>query len=391
MKPHEIPPFVAPVLCRHKSGTRDRAYFRHDGKFHWCGTWGTPKAAATYARKVAELEAHGRLAPPAVEATCVAELVAAFLEHAKVYYRKPDGRPTNTLQEIKRSLKVLTELYADMPACEFGPRALTTCRHQFARSTARSTANARANWIRHVFSWGVENELVPGEVAHRLREVKPLQRGRTIAAEGERVRPVQDAHVEAVQPFVSPQVWAMIRLQLLTGARPGEIVGLRAIDLDRGFPEVWTATLEDHKLAHKGLARTLYFNQEAQSILREFMVGRPVHLPLFSPRDAEKARHAQAEGHRRPDQKPNPKQTTRTLGDAYSVNTYRAAIARACDKAGVPRWHPHQLRHTAGTKARAHGLDVAQLFLGHKSAKTTEIYAEVDKARMLAFVSQHRA
>ncbi len=67
MKPQEIPSFVAPVLCRHKSGKRDRAYFRHDGKFHWCGKWGTPQAAENYARKVAELSAHGGIALPALD------------------------------------------------------------------------------------------------------------------------------------------------------------------------------------------------------------------------------------------------------------------------------------------------------------------------------------
>ena len=38
----------------------------------------------------------------------------------------------------------------------------------------------------------------------------------------------------------------------------------------------------------------------------------------------------------------NPK---RTLGDHYIVNAYGHAIADACKKAGVPHWHPHQLRH----------------------------------------------
>jgi len=65
----------------------------------------------------------------------------------------------------------------------------------------------------------------------------------------------------------------------------------------------------------------------------------------------------------------------------------RTVIAKACLKAGVPRFGPNALRHSAGTEARrVEGLEGAQHFLGHKNAKTTEIYAEVDasKARAVA-------
>ena len=35
-------------------------------------------------------------------------------------------------------------------------------------------------------------------------------------------------HIDAIKPFVSRQVWALVQLQLLTGARAGELVGMRA-------------------------------------------------------------------------------------------------------------------------------------------------------------------
>lgn len=49
------------------------------------------------------------------------------------------------------------------------------------------------------------------------------------------------------------------------------------------------------------------------------------------------------------------------------------------------RWHPHQIRHTAGTLIRqAFGLEAAQLALGHSSAKVTDaVYAERDMARVI--------
>ena len=57
-------------------------------------------------------------------------------------------------------------------------------------------------------------------------------------------------------------------------------------------------------------------------------------------------------------------------------------MERACERAGVPKWTPGQLRHNAGTKIRQkHGLESARLILGHQNQTTTEIYAEQDMAK----------
>ncbi|MEZ6070031.1 MAG: site-specific integrase [Pirellulales bacterium] len=70
---------------------------------------------------------------------------------------------------------------------------------------------------------------------------------------------------------------------------------------------------------------------------------------------------------------------SRKLSDQYTRRSYHNAIDRACKKAGVPHWHPHQLRHTAATKIRSlYGLDVATIVLGHKHRVTSEIYADAD-------------
>jgi hypothetical protein len=85
----------------------------------------------------------------------------------------------------------------------------------------------------------------------------------------------------------------------------------------------------------------------------------------------------------------------RKPADRYRKDAYNWAIRRACDKAdliahaanpGVPaetrivsRWHPNQLRHSAGTEIRQRfGLEAAQVVLGHSRADVTQIYAERD-------------
>ncbi len=61
----------------------------------------------------------------------------------------------------------------------------------------------------------------------------------------------------------------------------------------------------------------------------------------------------------------------------------------ASDKAGVPKWTPGQLRHNAGTQIRRkYGLEAARMILGHRSAATTEIYAEKDVSEAVRIMKE---
>jgi len=75
----------------------------------------------------------------------------------------------------------------------------------------------------------------------------------------------------------------------------------------------------------------------------------------------------------------------RKPGARYKVGSFALAIARACEKAGVPHFHPHQIRHTKATELRREvGLDAARAVLGHRSPKITEVYAEIDMGKAVA-------
>jgi integrase len=54
-----------------------------------------------------------------------------------------------------------------------------------------------------------------------------------------------------------------------------------------------------------------------------------------------------------------------------------------CEKHGISRWTPHQLRHAVANEIRhKEDLDAAQAVLGHKHAKVTEVYAKVRREKM---------
>ena len=175
----------------------------------------------------------------------------------------------------------------------------------------------------------------------------------------------------------------MIELQRLTGMRPGEVVIMRACDLDMSG-KTWVYSPFGHKTEHRGKDRVIHIGPRAQVLVRPWLRTDLISF-LFSPREAmEELRASQrsnrktpltpAQRARRPKHQPKSKP-----GDSYSNRTYHHAIRNGCRKAGVSAWHPNQLRHNAATWLRKEfDLDTARAILGHTKADTTEIYSERD-------------
>ena len=124
-----------------------------------------------------------------------------------------------------------------------------------------------------------------------------LRRGRADVRESEPVKPVPDAFVDAIQPYVSRQVWAMVQLQRLSGMRPGEVCMMRTIDMDTSG-RVWVYTPESHKTEHHGRERRIYFGPAAQAILRPWL-RTELTAYLFSPREAMEERRAELRRNRK--------------------------------------------------------------------------------------------
>jgi integrase len=364
-----------------------------DGRDIYLGRYGSIESKAEYNRLVAEWLANGRQSPGARGGDiAVNELIAAYRKWAAGYYRK-NGEITQEPDNIRLATRPLLDLYGHTLARDFGPLALKTVREAMIKAdVCRLEVNRRIGRIVRAFKWAVENELVPPSVHHGLKAVSWLRRGRSEARESPPVRPVAEAFVEAVRPHVSHQVWAMIELQRLTGMRPGEACQMRTCDLDTSG-KVWVYTPGSHKTEHHDRERHVYLGPQAQAVLRSWL-KTDLAAYLFSPREAMEQRWAEQRRNRK--SKVQPSQECRRAqnpekrpGDCYTTDSYRTAIAKGCDKAGVPHWHPHQLRHNAGTRLRKEfGVDIARIILGHTSPIVTEIYAELDREKALAVVGK---
>ncbi len=410
-----LPSDRLPKYCCHKQSGQAVVYI--DGRDILLGRHGSAESRQRYNTVVAEWIASGRQLPPPPQELTVVELIDRFWAHAKRYYVHPDGSPTSEQGTLKDALRPLKELYGMTPAAEFGPLALKALRERMIAPRkvidpktkqevtvpgwARRHTNKQIARIKHVFKWAVGEQLIAPSVHQALATVEGLRLGRTGARETERVKPVDEAHVLAIKPFVSRQVWAIVQLQMLTGARGGEILIMRGCDIDTGVTP-WAYRPSSHKTQHHGHERIIHLGPKARRIVKQFLKA-DLSAFLFSPADAEAERRAKRHADRktplscgnvpgsnvkrRPEHKPR---------DRYGRDSYARAIARACVKANewakggrviwndervVPHWHPHQLRHTAATKIRrTHGLEAVRTVLGQRSDAVAEVYAERDHA-----------
>jgi len=398
-----------PAYRHHKS--RGLGVVTLNGKDIYLGPYNSEQSRRKYDRLIQEWLASGRTitsqSPVEEGQFSVAELILAYLDHARVFYRR-DGEATSHFHNVEDALSYLKDLYGLEPVACFSPLRLKAVQQQMiGKKLSRSTINKYVGCLKRMFRWGTENELVPPTVFHGLQAVGGLRKGRSDAKENGPVKPVPEQYVEAVKPYLSKQVNAMIQLQLVTGMRPGEVVAMRGVDIDRSAA-LWIYTPVHHKTEHHGHVRPVYLGPTAQEILTPFLVTDSSAY-LFSPMEAMASYHAERRRLRKtkitPSQAKRKRRPVSTVGNRYTTESYRRAIARACKQADlaarqaiaeaspevvfVPQWHPHQLRHNAATRLRReYGLDAARVVLGHRSAAVTEVYAEVDHAKAQEVMSK---
>lgn len=370
------------------------------------GPYGSEESKAEYARIVAEFRVSATATPVGKKHLTVAELLVAFRNHAERYYVRPDGTPSGEYREYALVIRVVRQLYAHTLAADFGPLALKACRQAMEDAgLARGVVNQRVGRVKRIFKWATGEELVPPHVFQGLNAVAGLRRGKTAARETEPVRPVPDAYIELVLPYLTPTVRAMVRVQRLTGMRPGELCAMRPRDILRSGG-TWVYRPREHKTAHHGRDRVVAIGPRAQAVLTPLVDGRDPDAPVFDPaaslaewfamkRAGRKSKVPPSQANR----KKSPRDRRLPPAECFERRTYSASVVSAIRRqnrdaarhdvpAGhcgpnllrVPHWHPHQVRHTHATEVRRKfGLEAAGAALGHARMSATEIYAERDQ------------
>jgi integrase len=382
------------------------------GEDHYLGRYNSKPSKELYNRKLAEWLTAGRTSLRSRDShdLTITELCNAYRKFAEGYYTK-DGKPTSQITLVQSTIRHLRQFCGPKNAADFGPLALRTFQDYLVQQDmTRSTVNHFVSITKQVFRWASNEELIAAATYHGLQAVAGLKRGRCNARETAPIGPVSDAVVDATLPKLPRIVADMVRLQRLCGCRPGEVVAMRPVEVDRTRP-VWCYSPASHKTEHHGRARKIFIGPQAQAILLPYLL-REENSFCFVPAEGETERNAErreqrqspmtpSQAKRKPKRKP-----VRSAGESYGVDTYRRAITRACqqvdreqklaenaeaaqrnepapyklDKSDAvlfAAWHPNQLRHSAATLLRERfGLEAAQLVLGHSDARITQVYAE---------------
>ena len=261
---------------RHHKGS-GQAFVQINGSRRYLGKYDSEKSHELYRRLVGELLAapislpkpgKGGLDPVGYGRDLeVVQISAAYWQFAEGYYTK-DGRPTGQVPIVRQVMRVLRKFYAHVPAVEFGPLAFRAIqRHLVERGLARKTINHMCGVIKHMFKWCASHEMIPVAAYQALATVPGLRKGRSAAREPEPIGPVADEVIDATWPSLPPVVADMVRLQRLTGCRPGEACIIRPCDVDT-TGAVWCYRPESHKTEHHGRERIIMVGPKAQDALR---------------------------------------------------------------------------------------------------------------------------
>jgi integrase len=356
-------PRPCPPMKRHPCG---QAYCRWSaaGKNHWryFGPYGSDRAAAAYRRFQLEW-ATGDGAGPVGGAVSIAELAVRYLKFVDNYYVK-DGKRTSEVHGQRAAMRVLTDLYPELPADEFRPAHLRACvQAMVEKGWARVTVNRNTWRITKFFSWAVGQDLVPPVVWQKLEHVEYLQAGRSAAHDRDPVTAVPWEVVEKTLPHLHADegrralLEAMVRVAYHTGMRPGELCAMAGVDVDRSG-KTWCYLVGLHKNIHRQARRKpkrVWLGPLARAVLAPFLEaagGGPVWV--FPP--------------------------GRPLGRRTRVhrNRFSALIKAACEAAGVDPWHPHQLRHTRATEVERKYEDdaAAGAAIGDTPKVAGEVYVD---------------
>ncbi len=367
MKPKSLKP---PALLHHKPSGRAYVMARDDQgnrRMVYLGAHGSAASERAYRQFLSEFYAgHPARVPQPKQLAAAApftveDLCTEFMLYAESRYRREDGTATKEALNFAHAFRHLLKLYRDIPAEQFDVTMLEAVQMDMVRDgLARSCVNSRTARIRRTYRWAARKKLVSATTWHELQTLPGLRRGEHGVRESPPIDPVPEADVEEVLPFLSKQIATMVRLQMSTGCRPGEMIVMRMAMIDRTDPEAWIYR-PPHKNSWRDQDRTIPLLSGDQELLRPFL--RLDDKPLFSPREAELARGRDAE----------------KLGEVYTVHSYRRGITRGVMGANAARVRRRLLELLAdelsvGTREQIERLSTRRLITG-----TGELRRDIEK------------
>ena len=383
-----------PKMGRHSSG---QARVKLNGRVFYLGAFGSVEAQRRYTDLLNRWLGNGR--KPLVEAPLAVQVITMreVFEQFEAYldktgrYRK-GGESTSQRAIVAVAIREFCEQFGDVLLPKFG-EALLLQHRDFLEGNAKLTRtgiNKKIAHLRAALRWSFNRGVLSRDQWLGVKAIEPLNRNECTGRDHKRSkRAVSPDDAEAVAACLPKAPAAMLRLQSLTGMRPGDVTSMRWQDISREPVDVDGTpcriyTVAAGKTEHHGHETVYALGPKAQAILEEFTPTKPGGF-VFSPA----ATMVWLRGKRRASRKTKVTNYTdardasasREFGDRYSVPTYRQAVVRACAIAEVERFTPHEVRHGFVTRgARMFGAYAASSAANHSRVSTTEGYMHRDRS-----------
>jgi integrase len=242
---------------------------------------------------------------------------------------------------------------------EVTPAMVTRLHNRLTESSGPILANRILALVRGVFNWGVGQELV--KVENPCRSTKAnRERSRERFMDGDELPRFMEAIAGENQKMQD-----YFRLLLLTGVRKSSLMRMAWVDVNMG-KAIWRVSGEVTK---NGDPLTVVLTEDAVAILRrrfdENRQPRTIHggkigAPLLSPWVF-------------------PSRETGATDGGHLTDVKRA-WSNVLKRAGLTDLHIHDLRRTLGSWMATQGSSMLMIgkALGHRNAKSTEVYARMN-------------
>lgn len=345
------------------------------------------------------------------KAPTVGELLVKYDSYAQKTLNHGTNRNGHSDLAFIKRVRQFLKPYKDWPVSEFGPDelhdiqlALVKYSYKHGESLKRYTRrgiNDTIDWIRRIWKWGVGRQFVRIEKLHALDEVKSLRSGESEAVDNHKRKRVTEEEFKKVLEKVNPIVADMLKLIWLTAMRPYEVCEMRPFDILRDDPECWLyipgrdrGPVGKHKTMRFERVKVIPLTSEAQKLLKRRIKDFESKEYIFSPKEAIevvlKTKSLRRKTLLNSGNKPGTNRKEHPMihpRNRYNHNSLCRACVRACEKAGVAKFVPYDLRRTMATGTRSIlGKEAAKVLLGHTKTDTTDIYLleEVQEAIKVA-------
>ena len=311
-----------------------------------------------------------RIPSTLIKSPTVEDIAAAYCKHTETYYRRQDGTPTSEQASIPLSLRAIRDMYGETPVTALTHADMIRVRDTIISwgTCSRTTVNFYMARIRRMWTWALDEGLIPASVKAELSQVQPMKPNRTTLREPVPVLAVPDADIDAVCSVAPSNFADMVRVHRLTGMRPEEVCALNWKHIDTSRTP-WVYRPPFFKTQWRGMIRAVLIGPRARAILSKYRDADFDGFP-FSP--ARLIGEGLKGGRNQAASIP----TKRGIRE-WITGTYTIAVRVYCNRVKCALWTPNRIRHSFATQVRRDfGIVAASYLCGHSNgSRITDGYS----------------